>query len=595
VGHAHAGIRAIDREVAAAVLSRRLDAADIRAVLDRVQRRRDHLQRKTVEWIVAETEHAGALLQSRLPERELAGFLVDLTGPDLLAGRELRLRLARRASPEELDRLYEYPFPPTGRGPRDPERAARIVARRNWHPGKSWARYFTGALDFPPVFAGLPGPPTEPDAAEVQPFRPLKPLEEFQDDLKGQVLAMLSSPAGQNRGILTLPTGAGKTRTAVESLTEWRLAKAERAGILWIAQSDELCEQAVQAFREVWIDQGHRPNGTRESMTVSRLWGAGRAVPLSPDVVVASIQKLQAICRGKEGDARRNKLSMMANRIGAVVVDEAHRILAPGYSQVLEFIGIDTGHGGASAVPLLGLTATPFRGTEAETCGLAARFHGRLLQPGCLGSDPVAQLRSRGVLARPIHQVISHGGRRFEIESNPRYRKYFERFSEFHPAFLGELGQEQARNRTLLHILCELPREWPVLFFGCSVEHATAVAVLLRRRGRAAATVTSSTRSATRRALIEEFRTGRISVLCNYGVLTTGFDAPTVRALVIARPTASRVLYEQMIGRGMRGPAFGGTDECLVIDVEDNIDIGGRVAFTRYEEYWAAARPGPIH
>lgn len=115
--------------------------------------------------------------------------------------------------------------------------------------------------------------------------------------------------------------------------------------------------------------------------------------------------------------------------------------------------------------------------------------------------------------------------------------------------------------------------------------------VLLARRGRTAAAVSGETRPATRRFLIEEFRAGRISVLCNYGVLTTGFDAPCVRALVIARPTASSVLYEQMIGRGMRGPRFGGTEECLVIDLADNIQFGGQMAFQRYAAYWVVDEP----
>ena len=96
------------------------------------------------------------------------------------------------------------------------------------------------------------------------------------------------------------------------------------------------------------------------------------------------------------------------------------------------------------------------------------------------------------------------------------------------------------------------------------------MAVLLRRRGRLAAGITAETRESTRRHLVDLFRRRNIQVLCNYGVLTTGFDAPQVRAVVVARPTASRVLYDQMIGRGMRGPAFGGTDQCLVIDVGDN-------------------------
>lgn len=94
------------------------------------------------------------------------------------------------------------------------------------------------------------------------------------------------------------------------------------------------------------------------------------------------------------------------------------------------------------------------------------------------------------------------------------------------------------------------------------------------------------TRRATRRYLIEEFRQGRIQILCNYGVLTTGFDAPQIRAIVIARPTTSVVLYEQMIGRGMRGPLNGGTDQCLIIDLADHLSFQGQMAYKRMEEVW---------
>lgn len=278
----------------------------------------------------------------------------------------------------------------------------------------------------------------------------------------------------------------------------------------------------------------------------------------------------------------------MAKEVGAIVIDEAHRMLAPTYADVLGFLGIDLSRGASSSVPLLGLTATPYRSVDDETRRLAARFHERLVQPSNLGADPIGTLRDRGVLSRPVHRVMSHAGPVYSLDSDPRFKEYFERFSDFHPELLRALGQERARNVQLLRILCELPADWPTLFFACSIEHAKAMAVLLRRHGRTAATVSAETRSATRRFLIEEFRAGRISVLCNYGVLTTGFDAPRVRALVISRPTASAVLYEQMIGRGMRGPLFGGTEDCLVIDIEDNFRFGGQMAFRRYESYWAS-------
>jgi superfamily II DNA or RNA helicase len=581
-----------DGEMAVSILRRRLSTAVLRRVVDSVQER-GRRKRKSVEWIVAETERpdgAGGRLRPRLLDTELARFLVDLTGPELLQHQELRRQLALSASPDERDTLHEYPSQCRGRG--GTESQANAIAARPWHAGKAWPTHFVRTLGLPLVFAGMAGDPTEPDELEVEPFRPLPALEDFQDELRRQLLDVLADRPGQNRGILTLPTGAGKTRTAVEALIEWCRSTSSRHGILWIAQSEELCEQAVQAFREVWIDQGHRPGAIREMLSINRLWGAGRIVPSAPGIVVASIQKLHAIVRGEDEpdatDERKQELELMASEIGTVLVDEAHRMLAPSYSEVLRFLGIDVTRGGASEVPMIGLTATPYRTIDEETRRLATRFHGRLLAPGGLGEDPIASLRQRRVLARPVHKIISYTGTTHSIDDDPEYREYYNRFSDFHPDLLRKLGQERPRNQQILRVLTELPSTWPTLLFACSVEHAKAMTVLLRRRGRTAATVSGETRPATRRFLIEEFRAGRLSVLCNYGVLTTGFDAPCVRALVIARPTASAVLYEQMIGRGMRGPRFGGTEECLVIDLADNIRFGGQMAFSRYRDYWAS-------
>jgi superfamily II DNA or RNA helicase len=236
-------------------------------------------------------------------------------------------------------------------------------------------------------------------------------------------------------------------------------------------------------------------------------------------------------------------------------------------------------------MPLIGLTATPYRGIDLEeNRRLATRFHGTLLTPATLGQDPIGVLRQRGVLSRVDHRVC---------ETNQTFTltdgevKRLKQFNQFPDSFLRTVGENAQRNALLLKTLCDLPPDWPVLFFGCSVQHASAMAVLLRRSGRSAAVVTGMTRRATRRHLIEEFRAGRLQVLCNYGVLTTGFDAPKIRAVMIARPTTSVVLYEQMIGRGMRGPCNGGTEECRVIDLQDNIArFQGQMAYQRMREVW---------
>jgi hypothetical protein len=91
----------------------------------------------------------------------------------------------------------------------------------------------------------------------------------------------------------------------------------------------------------------------------------------------------------------------------------------------------------------------------------------------------------------------------------------------------------------------------------------------------------------TRRRLIEKFRGGTLRVLCNCEVLTTGFDAPRVTHIVMARPTVSRVLYEQIIGRGLRGPLFGGTETCVILDCEDNFrDERPPLGYESFRSIW---------
>lgn len=109
-----------------------------------------------------------------------------------------------------------------------------------------------------------------------------------------------------------------------------------------------------------------------------------------------------------------------------------------------------------------------------------------------------------------------------------------------------------------------------MLYFGPSVEDAEEVALLLRGRGVKAGVVSGSTHADTRRRLVDQFRKGDLQVLCSCEVLTTGFDAPRVTHVVVARPTMSQVLYEQMVGRGLRGEKFGGTATCRILNCVDS-------------------------
>jgi superfamily II DNA or RNA helicase len=559
-----------ERDEAIFILKSRLTARQMRDTLDR-----------GIEKMVATAERAqGGLYSSRLADEELAAFLVDLYGVDLLQNRSLRLQLTKSLSAEQVKLLAGWC---SNDIPRGKNQQAEKIAGRKWTAGKHRARHFASTLGFPRIFAGIVGDPPGPSIETVEPHISLPDLHDYQQELLEQIHLVLRAPETKNRALLSLPTGAGKTRTVVESLLSWwGMDDTVRSYIVWIAQSDELCEQAVEAFREIWIDRGG--NGPRKTLRLFRFWGGHQALPeaWTEGVIVASIQKLYEKTQTEEGG---DELAQVAEETAAVIVDEAHHTTAPSYTAVLNTFGITFGRSPLSSTPLLGLTATPYRGLDnEENRRLANRFHNQLLIPKSLGNDPIRMLRSRNVLSQVEHRVLETE-RRFTLSESEQQR--LEQFGQFPDSFLRKVGEDPRRNHMLLTTMLNLPTAWPVLFFGCSVDHASAMAVLLRRNGRSAAVVTATTRRATRRHLIEEFRAGRLQVLCNYGVLTTGFDAPKIRAVVIARPTTSVVLYEQMIGRGMRGPLNGGTGECLVIDLHDNIvRFQGQMAYVRMREVW---------
>jgi superfamily II DNA or RNA helicase len=138
----------------------------------------------------------------------------------------------------------------------------------------------------------------------------------------------------------------------------------------------------------------------------------------------------------------------------------------------------------------------------------------------------------------------------------------------------------------ILPICCDSRNS--VLYFGPAVHDAECMAYLLAECGVPAAVVSGETLNSTRRRIIEDFKSGAVRVLCNCEVLTTGFDAPRVTHIVVARPTISLALYQQMIGRGLRGEKFGGTPICTILDCEDNYKGGLDLGYQMFRVLWRA-------
>ncbi len=430
------------------------------------------------------------------------------------------------------------------------------------------ARNFVTSLGFSEEFAGfqtasydslvhVAGPPVMPE------------LHDFQRTAANNVRELLRR--GRGRGLLSLPTGAGKTRTAVQALIEGLVANEVAGPILWVAQTEELCEQAVQSWSDNW-----RAHGSRDTLKISRLWASNDAADLKDprQIVVATIAKLDVV----REDASYHWLS----NANTLVIDEAHRATTPSYTALFDWMGMGRNR---DRVPVVGLSATPFRGmSEDDTVKLVTRFGGNRLDD--MAEDPYSRLQQMGVLARVEYRLLAGA----TVELTDDELAELTNLRHLAPSVMKRIGEDGGRNQMLVASIGSLDNGITVLLFCASVEHAELMAGLLSLEGIEARAISARTSRGARRHYVDQFRTGEIRVLTNYGVLTEGFDAPAVGAVFVARPTYSPNLYQQMIGRGLRGPANGGKESCLIANVEDNLTrYGVDLAFREFEHLWSEA------
>jgi superfamily II DNA or RNA helicase len=248
---------------------------------------------------------------------------------------------------------------------------------------------------------------------------------------------------------------------------------------------------------------------------------------------------------------------------------------------VLDWLGLGRRN---ERCPLIGLTATPFRGiNQQETLRLVRRYREYRLDAGIFDGDAYEALQRMRVLSRVRHRILAGT----IIDLSDAELAQAGRLHRLPPSVENRLGTDTNRNHILVDSVRSLPDDWTVLLFAASVDHAEIMAGLLSIEGIRSAAISAVTEPGARRHYVEEFRAGRIRVLTNYGVLAQGFDAPAVRAVYVARPTFSPNLYQQMIGRGLRGPRNGGKDECLIVNVQDNLKrFGEELAFKHFEFLW---------
>jgi len=315
---------------------------------------------------------------------------------------------------------------------------------------------------------------------------------------------------GVRRQVLALPTGTGKTVVFAE------LIRRRGGRALVLVHRDELLTQALDKLAVVGLAAGV-VKAERDEVDAA--------------VVVASVQTL----------SRTSRLDRLPLGFRTVVIDECHHAAADTYQRVLARVE------SVDLPPLvLGVSATPERADGIPLEGFEVVYRRQLrdmIAAGYLSDLRAVQVR----LARADYeQLHTRAGDFIEAETEAML------LDADAPEHAVRAYQQHASDRR-------------ALVFTPTVKVAYAMADAFAEAGVPAATIDAGTPLDERREILAAFRRGPVRVIANCAVLTEGFDEPLIDCIIVARPTKSRVLYVQMIGRGSRKVPV--KDDCLIVDL----------------------------
>ena len=370
---------------------------------------------------------------------------------------------------------------------------------------------------------------------------------------------------GAQNGLVVMPTGSGKTYTAVN----WLLRSGITNGysILWLAHRQELIDQTNREFRNqapILADTGIK------KITILPISGMHLKMSMASraNVYVCSI----ASVANKYGYRFiRRMLGELGKRKLIVVIDEAHHGVSAQYQKVLKRV--------TELNPnriLLGLTATPVRMQEREWEHLLRMFgvednlkKRKGNEKGYIYDVTLKQLIISGFLAKPVREkVITNLVGEIEYDFTPEDEAYFGRFGELSENIMDQIARSSARNLVIVEqYMKNRQRYGKTLIFAVNQMHAQTLCDEFRKQGVSCDYVISDKAGAQQ--TIKEFKDNKFDVLINVQILTEGSDIPDVQTVFLTRETNSDSLLMQMIGRGLRGVKAGGTEVAYIVDFHD--------------------------
>lgn len=327
--------------------------------------------------------------------------------------------------------------------------------------------------------------------------------------------------------LLVLPTGCGKTVVFAEHVRR-RLAALVTRRSLILAHRGELLDQAAKKLLDLGL--------------YAALDQADSRASLQANVVVGSVQTLRG--------ARLERYPV--DHFTDIIVDEAHHAAAKSYRTILERF---------PNAKVLGVTATPDRGDKKALGKVFESVAFSYEMRRAIADGYLVPLRAKRILVEnlDLSSVSTHHG-------------------DFDQTELSELLNDDRNLLGVVKPTLEQAGNRKTLIFGVDVAHARALAETINRfKPGAAIAIDGTAKPEERKAILNLFRRGAFQFLCNCALFTEGFDEPDVSCVVLARPTQSRGLYTQMLGRGTRlvGATYAdsvrnGKSDCLVLDMVGN-------------------------
>ena len=361
---------------------------------------------------------------------------------------------------------------------------------------------------------------SHPQFKEIEDYLPPqrgKELDGSHLDLKKHQIEALKSLQAMRDNCETIAllyhaTGTGKTVTAVMD------AKNCGGRTLFLAHTQELVNQATETFRKLW-----------PSVTVGR-YVENMKQP-NAHVVCGSVQSVERHLDEFRDDA-----------FDYLIVDEAHHASADTYQKILSYF---------KPTFTLGLTATPERTEDGKV---------------------ILEIFKNTANKLDIQTAVEIGElvpiRCIRIHTNIDLTKVRFNSVQYNIRDLESKIYVPERNRLIVDTWLQYVRDKRTVVFCASVKHAEQIAELFREAGVRAASVSGGMKQAERKEFQDKFVSREIQVLCACDLLNEGWDCPETEVLFMARPTMSRVLYTQQLGRGMR--LYPGKESLMVFDFVDN-------------------------